>query len=155
MTRSTGSCTPGSAVVQGNKVSKKYRGCGGRARGTRIRSGAKKSLFMSSKLLYRNIVAADFFDSASKYWFWDDVSEKSKITKTHREGVDSAAGVPECSPGCLVILAAALCICLSGKNIRLGLGARMLPNVSKKIQAFILDIFESRVFIEMSAKMVL
>ena len=82
MARSTGSCTPGSAVVQGNKVSQKSRGCGGRARGSRIQSDAKKCLFMRSKLLYRNIVAADFFYSASKYWFLNDVSENTKIAKT-------------------------------------------------------------------------
>ena len=62
---------------------------------------------------------------------------------------------PECSTERIVILEAAICICLSGKKIRLDLGARMLPNVSKKIQAFILDIFESQVFIEMPAKVVL
>ena len=52
-------------------------------------------------------------------------------------------------------LAAALRICLSGKNIRLGLGARMLPSVSEKIEDFILDIFESQLFIEMPVEMVL
>ena len=52
-------------------------------------------------------------------------------------------------------LAAALCICLSGKKICLGLGARMLPNVSEIIEDFILDILESQLFIEMPVEMVL
>ena len=97
----------------------------------------------------------DFLYSASKYWFLDDVSDNAKNTKNHREVVHSAAGATEWPSGCLVILAAAFCICLSRKEICLGLGARKLPNVSKKIQAFILDIFECQVFIEMPTEMVL
>ena len=81
MTGSTGNCTPGSAVVRGNKVCQKSWGCGGRARESRIRSDAKISLFMRSKLLYRNIVVTNFSYSASKYCFLNDVSDNTKIAK--------------------------------------------------------------------------
>ena len=82
MIGSTGSCTPGSAVVRGNKVCPESLVCGGRARESRIRSGAKISLVMSSKLLYRKIVAADFSYSTSKYCFLNVVLENTKIAKT-------------------------------------------------------------------------
>ena len=63
-------------------MSEKSRGCGGRARESRIESDAKTSLVMRSKLLYRNIVVADFLYSASKYCFLNDVSDNTKIAKT-------------------------------------------------------------------------